>query len=304
MKRFPLAEFIPAEPGFILFVSDVSARLAEIQRATRQALFATVGGLAAGELLLLYLVRVLSGRLRRFAQTLPLLAQGEHRAARGRLADQQKATSFHDEIDLLYDTALTLSHQLEEASQALSAKNQELAQERDLMQGVLDAAQVLVVTQNRHGIIQMTNKFAAQVTGFSTVKLQGRRFVDLIADVEAHHEVLSKLDDLYANGKWRADHEHDLVARDGTRHQVMWVHTRLHGEHTDDAAVVSVGLDVSERVEAESRMRWLANHDTLTGLCNRHRFLEDLTRTYDEVVRTRVTGALLLFDLVVCVINK
>ena len=165
------------------------------------------------------------------------------------------------------------------------------------MQGVLDAAQVLVVTQNRHGIIQMANKFAAQVTGFTTVKLQGRRFVDLIADVEAHQEVLSKLDDLYARGQRRADHEHDLVGRDGTRHQVMWVHTRLHGEHTDDAAVVSVGLDVSERVQAESRMRWLANHDTLTSLCNRHRFLEDLTRTYDEVARTRVTAALLLFDL-------
>lgn len=297
VQRFPLAEFIPAEPGFILFISDVSARLTEIQRATRQGLFTAAGALAVGELLLLYLVRVLSGRLRWFAQTLPLLAQGEHLAARERLAVQQKVVSFRDEIDLLYDTALTLSHQLEEASQALSAKNRELAEDRDLMQGVLNAAQVLVVTQNRHGIIQMANKFAAQVTGFSTVKLQGRRFVDLIADVEAHQEVLSKLDNLYARGQRRADHEHDLVGRDGTRHQVMWVHTRLHGEHTDDAAVVSVGLDVTQRVQAESRMRWLANHDTLTGLCNRHRFLEDLTRTYDEVARTRVTGSLLLFDL-------
>ncbi len=297
VQRFPLAEFIPSEPGFILFISDVSARLAEIERATRQALFATAGALAVGELLLLYLVRVLSGRLRWFAQTLPLLAQGEHRTARGRLAEHQKAASFRDEIDLLYDTALTLSNQLEESNQALSAKNQELAEERDLMQGVLDAAQVLVVTQNRHGIIQMANEFAAQVSGFSTLKLQGRRFLDLIADVEAHQEVLSKLDDLYATGGRRADHEHDLVGRDGARHQVMWVHTRLHSEHADDAAVVSVGLDVSERVQAESRMRWLANHDTLTGLCNRHRFLEDLIRTYDEVARTRVTGALLLFDL-------
>ncbi len=297
VQRFPLAEFIPAEPGFILFISDVTERLTEIGRATRQGLITAAGALAVGELLLLYLVRVLSGRLRWFTQTLPLLAQGEHCAARERLAVQQKAASFRDEIDLLYDTALTLSHQLEEADQALSAKNRELAQERDLMQGILDAAQVLVVTQNRHGIIQMANKFAAQITGFATVKLQGRRFVDLIADIEAHQEVLSKLDDLYARGQRRADHEHDLVGRDGTRHPVMWVHTPLHGEHTDDAAVVSVGLDVSKRVEAESQMRWLANHDTLTGLCNRHRFLEDLTRTYDEVARTRVTGALLLFDL-------
>ena len=56
VQRFPLAEFIPAEPGFILFISDVSARLAEIQRATRQGLFTAAGALAVGELLLLYLV--------------------------------------------------------------------------------------------------------------------------------------------------------------------------------------------------------------------------------------------------------
>jgi diguanylate cyclase (GGDEF)-like protein len=44
-------------------------------------------------------------------------------------------------------------------------------------------------------------------------------------------------------------------------------------------------------------MRWLANHDTLTGLVNRHRFLEDLKRTFDEVTRTGTTAAVLLFDL-------
>ncbi|MGH8581442.1 MAG: diguanylate cyclase domain-containing protein [Gammaproteobacteria bacterium] len=296
-QRVSLTDFIPAEPGFLLLISDVSARLTEIGRATRQGLIAATGALAAGELLLLSLVGILSSRLRRVAKTLPLLAQGKHRSARGRLMADRKGAAFSDEIDLLYDTALTLSHQLEEADQALSAKNRELAEERDLMQGILDAAQVLVVTQTRHGIIQMANEFAAQLTGLATAELRGTRFVDLVADGEAHRQVLSKLEDLCAGDKRRAEHEHDLVGRDGSRRQVLWVHTRLGAEHPHPAAVVSVGLDVTERVEAESRMRWLANHDTLTGLCNRHRFLEDLTRTYDEVTRTRVTAALLLFDL-------
>ncbi|MGH7186443.1 MAG: diguanylate cyclase domain-containing protein, partial [Pseudomonadota bacterium] len=145
--------------------------------------------------------------------------------------------------------------------------------------------------------MQRANEFAAQVTGLSTAGLRGLRFLDLVADRDTHPHVLSKIEDLCAGNKRRVEHEHELVAHDGERRQILWVHTRLPAEHPDQAAVVSVGLDVTQRVEAESRMRWLANHDPLTGLCNRYRFMEDLTRSYGEVVRTRVTGALLLFDL-------
>ncbi len=297
VHRLALRRFIRAQGGFVIVISDVTMRLAEIRAMARRGLFATVVTLLVAELFLLYLVRALAGRLRWLAKSLPLLAQGRYGEARGRLAAQPRRASFHDEIDRLFETSETLSHQLEEASAALNAKNRELAEERDLVQGILDAAQILVVTQTRNGVIQMANEYASQLTGLSGAQLRGRRFLDLIADVEDHREVLSKLEALYSKSERRAEHEHDLKRADGKRRQVMWVHTRLHGEDPDRPAVVSVGLDITERVVAESRMRWLANHDTLTGLCNRHRFMEELTRTFDEVTRTGVRAALLLFDL-------
>ena len=297
VHRFAVPEFMPAEAGFILFISDVSARLNEIKTAVRRGLLATISAMGAAELLLLYLVRVPVRRLRWLAQVLPLLAEGSHDLARKHLAADQKPTAYRDEIDVLYDTAMTLSHQLEEAGQALAAKNQELAEERDLVQGILDAAQVLVVTQTRHGIIQMANEYAAQITGFAALQLRGKHFLELVADVDGHREVLGKLEALYATGQRRSEHEHNLGRRDGTQRQVMWVHTRLHSERLEDATVVSVGLDITERVQAESQLRWLANNDTLTGLVNRYRFMEELTRTFDEVSRAGMTAALLLFDL-------
>ncbi|MGH8614953.1 MAG: EAL domain-containing protein [Gammaproteobacteria bacterium] len=297
VRRVPITRFMPGEAGFILLIVDVGAQLYEIQIAIRQGLLASGVALVGAELILLLLVRVPSRRLRWFAQTLPLLAQGAYDSARERFSGQGSGAHYRDEIDSLFETASTLSDQLQQANRALAVKNQELAEERDLVQGILDAAQVLIVTQTRRGIIQLANEYSALLTGVPVARLRGKRFVELIADVEAHREVLSKLEGIYSLGQRRVEHENDLVRSDGMRRQVTWVHTRLHGERPDEVALVSVGLDITERVQAEERMRWLANHDTLTGLVNRHRFLEELTRSYNEVSRSGVSTALLLFDL-------
>lgn len=293
----PLAEFIPAEAGSVIWIADVSARLSAIREAARQGFVATAGALGVAELILVSLVTLLVRRLRRLARTLPLLAEGAYERARTDLSSSRHASRFRDEVDHLYDTAATLADQLEENARAILAKNQELAVERDFIRGLLDSAQVLVVTQTRYGVIQAANELAAQLTGFSPSELQGRRFVDLIADVGAHREVLAGLDALTQTGGRRLEQEYPLSRRDGESRQIVWVHTPLREEHSDGTAVLSVGLDVTDRVEAESRMRWLANHDGLTGLVNRHRFLEDLKRTYDQVTRGGVVAAVLLFDL-------
>ncbi|MDD5578023.1 MAG: EAL domain-containing protein [Methylobacter sp.] len=295
--HIPLNEIIPGQEGFIILISDVSKRLHDIQHALNQAMLATMGGLVAAELILLYLIRVPLRRLGRFALTLPLLAEGAYDQARDRFSAHLNSARFRDEIDFLYDSAVKLSHQLEQNSDALDIKNKELAEERDFIRGLLASAQVLVVTQTRHGIIRVGNDFAAQLTGYAPHQLQGLKFIDLIANADSKREVLDKLEALCNNGQRRMEHELELTCRNGEMRRVVWVHTPLHEEYTDGTAVLSVGLDVTDRVHAESRMRWLANHDPLTSLVNRHRFIEDLTHTYDEVARTGISAALLVFDL-------
>ncbi|MGH8585680.1 MAG: EAL domain-containing protein [Gammaproteobacteria bacterium] len=297
VHRVPLAEFIPAETGFVVLIADVSARLAAIRAAARQGFVATAAALGVAELILLYLVTLPVRRLRRLARTLPLLAKGAYHQARVDLSASKQVSRFRDEVDLLYETSATLSDQLEENARAISAKNQEFAVERDFVRGLLDSAQVLVVTQTRFGVIQAANELAAQLTGFSPSELKGSRFVDLIGDVEAHREVLAGLEALTQTGGRRLEQQYPLSRRDGESRQIVWVHTPLREEHSDGTAVLSVGLDVTDRVEAESRMRWLANNDGLTGLVNRHRFIEELKRTFDQVARGGMVSAVLLFDL-------
>ncbi|MGR9044924.1 MAG: EAL domain-containing protein [Gammaproteobacteria bacterium] len=297
IHRIPLNQIIPGQAGFILLISDVSQNLQDIEEALNQSMLAMIGSLAAAELILLYLIHAPLRRLGRLALTLPLLAEGAYERAREYFSAYHKNERFRDEIDFLYDSAVQLSHQLEQNSKSLAAKNRELAEERDFIQGLLASAQVLVLTLTRYGVIRVGNDFAAQLLGCRQDQLYGQRFVDLIADPDARHDVLNKLQALCSNGQRRMEHEHELTCKGGERRKIVWVHTPLREEYTDGSALLSVGLDITERVRAESRMRWLANHDPLTSLVNRHRFIEELNRAYDEVTRTGGSAALMVLDL-------
>jgi len=56
-------------------------------------------------------------------------------------------------------------------------------------------------------------------------------------------------------------------------------------------------LDVTERKAAEEQLRYLADHDTLSGVFNRRRFEQDLQRELDASGRARRRSVLLLLDV-------
>ena len=61
--------------------------------------------------------------------------------------------------------------------------------------------------------------------------------------------------------------------------------------------VVSQVQDISERKQLAARSEYLIDHDFLTGLFNRRRFQEELTREAERSSRYGAKGALLMIDL-------
>jgi diguanylate cyclase (GGDEF)-like protein len=63
------------------------------------------------------------------------------------------------------------------------------------------------------------------------------------------------------------------------------------------AGVSVIARDVSERHRFEQQLRYLSDHDALTGLPNRHRFEAELERAVGYAARYATGGALFLLDL-------
>jgi diguanylate cyclase (GGDEF)-like protein/PAS domain S-box-containing protein len=101
-----------------------------------------------------------------------------------------------------------------------------------------------------------------------------------------------------ATGQACADRVLGLHRPDGT-HTWISVNTQgvfQPGEDLPRAVVASIS-DVTERRSFEAELRFLADHDALTGLPNRRRFHDELQRHLAFTGRYGGQGAVLLFDL-------
>ncbi len=275
--------------GHLLLISDVTAQVAAINRDTRSTLLIALAGWLAAEALLLLILWPPMARLRHLAALLPRLAQRDFSYVRQAIVPRQ--ARFSDEIDSLEQTTLELAEQLGSLEAAVLSRDRELTQrltelsaERDFINGLLDTAQVLILTQDSEGKITRVNRYTEIVSGKPEKALVGSRFTTLFArDAELDERPFD-----------RPSQEEGVMlnaARD--QRTIAWYHAPMPGEYRTSAALISVGLDITERKRAEERLAWLAHRDPLTNLYNRRFFQGALERA---LKRSR-HGAVLFLDL-------
>jgi diguanylate cyclase (GGDEF)-like protein/PAS domain S-box-containing protein len=90
-----------------------------------------------------------------------------------------------------------------------------------------------------------------------------------------------------------APYETEYLGRDGSRFWGLFGAAGMEGK-ADGIAFV---IDISGRKKLEEEIRYLANHDFLTGLPNRRLFLELIRYGLEEANRNRKKMALLFLDL-------
>jgi diguanylate cyclase (GGDEF)-like protein/PAS domain S-box-containing protein len=161
---------------------------------------------------------------------------------------------------------------------------------------LLDLAQVMIVNHDHQGRILMVNAYTQTVTGYRQEELVGRDFFTaLFAEGTADRHRIRE--ELASDPHKHLRHESLITCKNGSIRNITWFHSRLTADAPEDPEVLSVGLDITERLGAESRFAWLSDHDTLTGLLNRRRFQEELELVLTAARRHNKTGALLFIDL-------
>jgi len=286
----PLNHIIDGANGYLVFISDVTKATLELKQSNRNSMLLMLGSLLLAEVFLFLLLRKPLQRLSHLAITLPLVARGGYQEAYQAFDLRGRFPKKRDEIDILYEISIDLTHQIEETQLALAA-------DRDFIQGILDSVQVMILTQTSDGRMHMVNRYMAQLLGRSPEQLRKNSFVDLLEGDEGKEQYQNNRINLFSSSLHRLEHEGSIIDASGELRHIIWIHTFLGSAHQDDAVVLSVGMDATDRIVAENRSRWLANHDPLTGLANRLRFHEELERSFADSVRSGNPSALLLLDL-------
>jgi len=178
-----------------------------------------------------------------------------------------------------------------EAEDALKASERRL---RALAESAYDA----IIMIDNSGRVSFWNHAAEQLFGYSEAEVMGNDVHALIAPQEDRDEAEKGLHEFAKNGTGPIlgkTQETVGMHKDGTTFQIeRSVSAFRLGEEWYAVATIR---DITERKKTEDKLRQLATTDSLTGLYNRHRFIELSKREFARSRRYTRPLAMFMLDI-------
>jgi len=167
-------------------------------------------------------------------------------------------------------------------------------------QRLLDHLSTVVMELDLEGKIRFVNKAWSSIIGHPPEDTLGRRLADFVhvdQGVSPYAHLIDKCVGTLTNGD--ASHkklEFQLARKDDG---ALWIEAQFNVLEKDHTIIgITATLDnIDERKLAQSRLKHLASHDTLTNLYNRHYFDSELTRLTRGARQDKTAHALLYLDL-------
>ncbi|MGD8743264.1 MAG: response regulator [Granulosicoccaceae bacterium] len=161
-----------------------------------------------------------------------------------------------------------LEHRVEERTADLKQANAELQEEiarrhdtetrlrweRDFNTAVMDTVSALIVVLGPDGRIIRCNRACEQATGYLTGEVHGTAMCDRLlatADNEVMNEAFTQL----RAGKQPEKYETELLNKSGERRLIAWSTTVMRDAAGRVEYIITTGIDITERKQAESRAR-------------------------------------------------
>ena len=207
-------------------------------------------------------------------------------------------TLNHASVPLLDDGgkiigAVDVFRDITEAHRALHELQRTEEHFRLLVEGTTDYA---IFMLDHAGMIVSWNPGAERILGYQTSEIIGQHIsIFFTAEDCTRDEPARKLRQAILEG--RAEEDSWRVRKDGQHFWCTGVTGALHDNDGKLKGFVAILRDNTERRLAEQNTFFLANHDLLTGLPNRARFLERLHEALINADRDHTRVAVLLLDL-------
>lgn len=204
------------------------------------------------------------------------------------------------ERDELGQLTAHINHYLSNAERLITDKTlakHEVEESYANMRRLIDNLPHLIYVKNRQGELALVNEAFARAFQTTVDELTGQHHSQILGEydeksrqliVEADEQVMTDQNSLFIP-------ELDWVNSNGT---LTALELRiLPIEFRSEPAILSVGVDITERKRNQSRMQHMAYHDPLTDLPNRHLFLDRLGQSLRRAERSGQFGALVFIDL-------
>lgn len=166
-----------------------------------------------------------------------------------------------------------------------------LLEERNFISAIFDAANALIVVLDLDGRIVRFNRACEEITGYFFPEVRNQYLWDLFLIPEELSEVKAVFQKLQS-GELSNQYENYWVMRDGTRRLISWSNRVMLDPDGTVKYIIALGIDITQRQEAEAIRRDLERQQELSQL--RLRFFTLASHEFRTPLSTVLASAQLL----------
>ena len=171
-----------------------------------------------------------------------------------------------------------------------------LREKQQTLQTLLDNAPIGIWLQDEKGKLLFVNQAFCDAVGVPEEQfLAVAHYSEFYDDESAARCMLSDAEALATEQPCTSYEQLPFV--DGNMHDLEITKARLTDEEGKVIGLIGLSMDITQRKQAEARLRHQAYFDDLTGLPNRNYLMESLEKSLAQARRHGYYNALLFFDL-------
>ena len=160
---------------------------------------------------------------------------------------------------------------------------------------VVESSSDAIIGKTLDGIVMSWNAGAERLFGYSADEIRGKSISVLVPP--GHDDDLPNILDRVRAGERVENLETVRGRKDGTHVKVSLTVSPIRDAHGNVVGASTIARDVSGLVRYREQLRFLAEHDALTGTRNRRRFEQDLSEQLGRARRYNEQAAVLVVDL-------
>ena len=221
------------------------------------------------------------------------------------LAELLKATSELESVwtfsSLLIRQVIDMWHHEEQAERFRLAE-QALWASETYLNAILRFSPALISVKDLDGNVVLASEHFKQMANIDENGFVGKNVFDVYPKDVA--QAIFDIDTAAKTKQQTYEVELDLMHKDGSMHTYLMVKFPLRSKENRVFGVCTIGTDISERKLAEnalreqqSRLNYMAFHDSLTGLPNRSLFYDRIYHGLARARRSHSKVALMLLDI-------
>ena len=168
-------------------------------------------------------------------------------------------------------------------------------QDASLFRAVVESSQDAIISKDLSDVITTWNAGAERLYGYTADEAKGKSITMLVPP--GHDDDMPEILRRVRSGEQIDNYETIRVRKDGTQAHVALTVSPVCDRDGQVIGASVIARDISARLRYQEQLRYLAEHDALTGLLNRRQFEREVSEQVERAHRYGELSTLLMIDI-------